>query len=308
MKMNGSILILGVLLVAAITSPVPAQEYKRDSLPDWVNSDQDDYYPVWHPSGDTLYFVSNRKDREGITRPRVRYATYNGRMFDTTRLYPIDMRDRSAGAVAIDQRGLMIIAATLGFNDRGHGELWESVHYEKGKRMIERLDGETSSSRWERDPSLTVDGSTLFFASNGFGVPMTGRERYSDIFISRQQPNGKWGEPVNLGPNVNTDAPERLPSISAFGNILYFTRVHNGVLTLYKSLRTGESDTSWSIAEQLLPMFNDGLDVLGFAPHPSGAFVIISARRKDHGYDLYRIDLTKDDNKIPLERERPKKD
>ena len=75
-----------------------------------------------------------------------------------------------------------------------------------------------SSSR-ECGPSISSDGSTLFFESDRPG----GHSFYKDIWMTtRATKDGGWSEPVNLGPMVNTWEEELRPSISADGRTLYF--------------------------------------------------------------------------------------
>jgi len=75
-----------------------------------------------------------------------------------------------------------------------------------------------NSSSIDWSPSISADGLTLYFASNrpgGFGD--------SDLYVAtRKTSNHDWGEPANLGPAVNSSAPENDPSISTDGLSLYF--------------------------------------------------------------------------------------
>lgn len=65
-----------------------------------------------------------------------------------------------------------------------------------------------NSAGQEVDPTLSADGRLLFFSSNRPG----GHGRL-DIYVSRRNPNDDlaWGDPVNLGPRVNTPAGDRGP-------------------------------------------------------------------------------------------------
>ena len=56
-----------------------------------------------------------------------------------------------------------------------------------------------NTSRVEESPFLHPDGMTLYFSSDGH--PGFGR---LDVFVSRRQDDGSWGEPVNLGPGINS--------------------------------------------------------------------------------------------------------
>lgn len=75
-----------------------------------------------------------------------------------------------------------------------------------------------------KNPSVSSDGKTLYFASDmpgGFGL--------FDIYRSTINDDGTLGEPVNLGQKVNTQGQEMFPFISS-NNTLYFSS--NGHLGL----------------------------------------------------------------------------
>jgi outer membrane protein OmpA-like peptidoglycan-associated protein len=75
-----------------------------------------------------------------------------------------------------------------------------------------------NSDQWESQPCLSPDKKDLYFASRRFGG-LGG----SDIYVSHLQPDGKWGEPQNLGPEINTTGDEQCPFIHADNQTLYFT-------------------------------------------------------------------------------------
>ncbi|RYG45645.1 MAG: flagellar motor protein MotB, partial [Chitinophagaceae bacterium] len=62
------------------------------------------------------------------------------------------------------------------------------------------------------------DKRDLYFASRRFGG-FGG----CDIYVCHLLPNGKWSEPENLGPTVNTPGDEQCPFIHADNQTLYFT-------------------------------------------------------------------------------------
>ncbi|CCB68564.1 OmpA family protein [Flavobacterium branchiophilum] len=64
--------------------------------------------------------------------------------------------------------------------------------------------------------SLSKDGKTLYFTSN-----MPGSKGDSDIWKVAIKPDGSYGTPENMGPNVNTEGKEQFPFVSD-DNILYF--------------------------------------------------------------------------------------
>ena len=75
-----------------------------------------------------------------------------------------------------------------------------------------------NSAQADGSPRISADGLELYFNSNrpgGFGG--------QDIWVAtRPTVNVEWGEPVNLGPIVNSSANEIAPTMSADGLELYF--------------------------------------------------------------------------------------
>lgn len=69
----------------------------------------------------------------------------------------------------------------------------------------------------EQAPFIHADGQTLYFMSNGH--PGMGG---FDLFLSRRQPDGSWGEPENLGFPVNSEGNEGALAISLDGKTAYF--------------------------------------------------------------------------------------
>ena len=80
---------------------------------------------------------------------------------------------------------------------------------------------ETVLSTPERDAQMTLkkSGLEIIFTSNREGS-LGGLDLWRSTRGSR---GGSWNPPVNLGPEVNTEASERGPSLAGGGTRLYFT-------------------------------------------------------------------------------------
>lgn len=95
-------------------------------------------------------------------------------------------------------------------------------------------------------PSVSQDGRRLYFASNrsdGFGG--------WDIYVSTLI-NGKWSDPINLGPKVNTAKNEVFPFIHPDGKVYFSSNGRQqgvGNLDIFYTLKT---DTGW-LKPHLLP-------------------------------------------------------
>ena len=90
----------------------------------------------------------------------------------------------------------------------------------------------TSDQYNTEHPTLSEDGSTLYFASD-----MPGSVGSFDIYSVPVNEDGSFGQPVNLGANVNTIDREQFPYVDEEG-VLYFSsngRMGFGNLDIYKS-------------------------------------------------------------------------
>jgi hypothetical protein len=85
------------------------------------------------------------------------------------------------------------------------------------------LRGEITSNFMNSDPFVDPEEAYLLFASpdrpDGYGIV--------DLYISFKQRDGSWGEPINLGNEVNTEYFERFPSVSRDGKYLFFIRCND---------------------------------------------------------------------------------
>ncbi|UCD29865.1 MAG: PD40 domain-containing protein [Planctomycetota bacterium] len=115
-----------------------------------------------------------------------------------------------------------------------------------------------NSSYADNSPGISADGLLLFFGSNrpgGFGE--------MDIWAAkRPTTNDPWGDPVNLGPPINTSYNETDVCISADGSELYFSSDRpggSGGADLWVARRSTVED-GWSMPVNLGPTLNTSFD------------------------------------------------
>ena len=106
-------------------------------------------------------------------------------------------------------------------------------------------------------PSINVDDTVIYFTSNrpgGFG----------GMDLWKVEGSGdSWGEPVNLGANINTSGHELFPQIHADGTLFFSSFGHNsmGGLDIFFSK---EDAGVFATPVNLGPKFNSSADDLGF--------------------------------------------
>ncbi len=117
-------------------------------------------------------------------------------------------------------------------------------------------------------PSLSEDGLTLYFASDlpaGYGG--------MDIWkVTRGGESDNFGEPINLGPQINTSGNEMFPFSHANGTLYFSSDGHPGIggLDIFKAT---PADNSWLVENAGQPLNS-----------PADDFSIIFERDNDRGY------------------------
>jgi outer membrane protein OmpA-like peptidoglycan-associated protein/Tfp pilus assembly protein PilF len=124
-----------------------------------------------------------------------------------------------------DGKDLYFVRGHVGKNHmRENGHIYVSHLSDDGQFMPPvKLNDNINSPGSEESVFIHPDNMTLYFASNGH-VGMGGL----DIYMSRRQPNGDWGEAVNLGYPINTCIDENSFLVDPTGKIAYFSSERPG--------------------------------------------------------------------------------
>ncbi len=126
---------------------------------------------------------------------------------------------QNEGAQNISQDGELLVFTGCNRPDGfGSCDIYFSYRTPDGWSEAFNAGGKINSDQWESQPCLSPDKREIYFASKRLGGYGS-----IDIYVSRLQANGKWGEPENLGPDVNTKGDESCPFIHADNQTLYFT-------------------------------------------------------------------------------------
>lgn len=100
----------------------------------------------------------------------------------------------------------------------------------------------------DSDPVVSLDGQSLVFSSNRPGT--AGAYPLNDLWIVHRTADG-WGEPVNLGSNVNSPGNELYASLDAAGNLYFASDRDRGQWDIYRSAR--RADGSYAPAQSIGP-------------------------------------------------------
>lgn len=158
------------------------------------------------------------------------------------------------------------------------GEEWSD------ERPFEHNDPAWSSSH----PCISPDGTTLFFVSD-----KPGGAGATDIWYCTRNSSGGWGDPVCMGPRVNTVGRELFPFIDAQGHLFFSSDGRNGLGGLDIFVCRVSDEGLVSKARNLGAPVNSANDDLAFVMRDDRQHGYITSDRPGGvgGDDLYAVSL-----------------
>ncbi len=254
---------------------------------------------------DSLLFFTRRYEAEGFAV----HGRYNEHFFISTRdsvgwqqaqqLHTHWQRTDNMGALSISADGLTMFFAACGWPE-GYGscDLYTSQFDGINWSLPRNLGSHINTGSWESQPSISADGTELYFVSR-----RPGGQGGSDIWLSHRLENGSWSRPVNLGDQINTPGNEMAPYIHPDGMTLYFSsdgHIGLGGADLFLSRR--DETGRWQEPINLGYPINTPDDEINIIVSTRGDIAYMSAVR-DEGYgsfDIYTFELAHDLSAKPV--------
>jgi outer membrane protein OmpA-like peptidoglycan-associated protein/tetratricopeptide (TPR) repeat protein len=255
-----------------------------------INSNESEYFPSLTIDGSEMVFTR----RLGSFNEDFFYSHNNSDQWDKAKPMEGNVNtEQNEGAQNISQDGQWLVFTGCNRRDGfGSCDIYISYHENNGWSEALNLGGHINSADWESQPCLSPDKRDLYFASRrpgGYGG--------SDIYVSHLLANGKWSDPENLGPDVNSSGDEQCPFIHADNQTLYFTSNYwpgYGDDDLF-FIRKGPND-SWSKPENLgYPVNTINKEGTLFIT-ANGRTAYYASDRNDSkgGLDIYSFELRED--------------
>jgi outer membrane protein OmpA-like peptidoglycan-associated protein len=251
-----------------------------------INTAADEYSPIATADVKTLIFTRQINGNEDFYQADHQDNKWQTATYLSDR---INTPNNNEGSQSISQDGKYLFFTGCNRPD-GLGRCDIYISQKKGDEWGKPFDlsPPINTSGWESQPSISADGRTLYFVSNRAG----GYGGY-DIWKSVLTDKG-WGQPENLGPNINTAFNEQSPYIHADDNTLYFCSngwPGMGNQDLFVS-RLG-TDGKWQKPENLGYPINSNKDetALTLTADGSTAFFASNNLKGFGGFDIYTFEV-----------------
>lgn len=279
-----------------------------------INSPENDFGPIISADGNYLFFTSERNGGFGgqdfWMSQRVggdwQPAVNMGAILNTK-------QNEGPDTFSVDKRTLYFTGC-----DRDDGKGKCDIYYtqvtDQGvwSKPV-NLGSPINTEYDEANASLSADGRFLFFASvrpGNMGGQLSYKQKVTkvneegatteeeveeknwDIWVSEWNGDG-WGEPRNLGPNINTPMTEQVAFIHSGGETLYFSSNGRGGYGGFDIFMSKLENGMWTLAQNLGPTVNTKFHETYFTVPGSGDLAYMSAWRSDGlgKLDIYTVPI-----------------
>jgi tetratricopeptide (TPR) repeat protein len=258
-----------------------------------INSSFDDYYPFVNENESYIQFNSKRnkfsvEEISGQFKSNVYISNVSLGKYQKAKLLSEKINTEAEVEEIVGMNSIGSKSIIYKEDYVLGGELYLADFNQKSVTSIKQLGNTIISKYAEIAACISDDNQKLFFASDrpgGYGGV--------DLYLCQRLPNGKWSEPNNLGPYVNTYMDEDFPSISADGKTLYFSSKGHSSMGGYDIFRAkwDVKKSKFSFVQNMGYPINTPEDNLNFRLAADNRFAYVSAVRKEGygGLDIYRI-------------------
>jgi outer membrane protein OmpA-like peptidoglycan-associated protein len=269
-----------------------------------INTDFPEYGPSLDPTGMMMFFTSRRTEKRPVTGLDYEqnedlffaHRDLNNYSWSTVKkLPPIINSGYNEGSASVSKDGKQLFFSRCNAPD-GFGicDIYSadiSIDPENGSvsaTNVQNLGPNVNSISWDSHPCISADGQALFFASNrdgGFGR--------TDIYVTKLQPDGRWGKAENLGPIINTLVDEVSPYLHTATQTLYFSSkgqiLNFGGFDIFKS----RWFDGWEEPRSVGPLVNTERDEYYFAIDQRGdtLFYAKDTLTDPQDFDLYSFSM-----------------
>lgn len=260
-----------------------------------INTSKNEYWPAISVNDSIFYFTRLINDNPSMAFERILFSKKEEERWSVARELNLGSADlENEGSICFSANGEWLFFTACGRQD-GYGSC--DIYYSQkinGDWTKPRNAGSTlNTSFWEAQPSISADGSTLFFSSNRKGS--IGKK---DIWISKIRYSKDreiyFSPPVNIGNSINTIENDYSPFIHADNKTLYFASdgwIGLGGADLFFSKNVNES---WELAINMGFPINSRFEDDGLVVTPTANLAIFSSNRLESYFnskDLFQLNL-----------------
>lgn len=246
-----------------------------------INTKFSEFSPAYASNDYTeLLFTSSRKGTTGGKTSAVTGESFTDIFFTTRDVKGVwsnpssvgdninTQYDEGAASLTSDFNTMFFTRCKVSKRDKLGCQIFSAKRVEQGWLTPDEIKI-ASDSMIVAHPAISADGTTLYFASNipgGFGG--------LDIWkVTRASAGDEWGEPINLGGEINSPGNEMFPYVHADGTLYFSSDGHPGMggLDIFKA--KSQENGAWIVENMRYPINS-----------PADDFGVVFEREREAGY------------------------
>lgn len=269
-----------------------------------INTLYPDYSPVISADESVMYFTSRRDNTLGGKKSSLdekyfediyRGGVSNNVWGNTASLGDVVNTESNDATINLSPDGQRLLIYK---DTRGGGDIYESVL--KGTEWTKPtpLGNSVNTKFYETHASYSFDGRILYFVSNKPDGSYGGK----DIYYCYINDKGELGQPINIGPDINTQFDEDGVYAHPDGKTLYFASQGHSSMGGYDIYKATFEDGRWGKPVNLGYPINSADDDVFFVVSADSRHAYFSSFKND-GFgekDIYRITFLGDEKKFIL--------
>lgn len=268
----------------ALANPVP---FEPKNLGQNINSDDREYFPSITLDDELVYTVQigqGQLGQEDLYRSQCTEEGWEERQ-------PIvgvnTAENEGAQSISADGK-LLVFTVCNRKEDYGSCDLYFSKKVKGRWTRPKNIGAPINSKNWESQPTIAPNSDAIYFVRGGARGQGT-----KDLFVSRLQADGTWGEPENVS-ELNTPYDESSPSLHPDGKTLYFSsNGHPGMGGFDLFVSRLQENGKWGLPVNLGYPINTEKQEEALAVNRKGNLAYLASDRLG-GYgsmDLYSFEL-----------------
>jgi outer membrane protein OmpA-like peptidoglycan-associated protein/Tfp pilus assembly protein PilF len=183
-----------------------------------INTDDNEGAQCVSADGKVLYFTGCNRPN-GLGSCDVFFSKFQNGKWSAPKGFAAINTEHWDSQPSVSADGKTVYFASNRPGGLGGIDIWY-IRFENGKWSEAKNMGKPVNTPYDdQTPYIHPDGQTLYFTSEGH--PSMGGK---DLYLSRMNEDGTWGEPMNLGYPINTKDNEGTLSVSLDGRTAYFGR------------------------------------------------------------------------------------
>ncbi|MCK5136176.1 MAG: PD40 domain-containing protein [Bacteroidales bacterium] len=201
-----------------------------------INTPDNDYSGVISANGKMMVWVNSKAFYEAVYMTTRKERDWTLPVLITPQI--VSDGDLYPSGLSADGTNMLLVKR----QKKGNSDIWYSQYDGLLWSPAQPLHGEVNTNSNEDHASFDPEGNRIYFSSD-----RRGGVGGLDIYYSDRQPDGQWGDPVNMGEQINTKKDETSAYISPNGSRFIFSSQGHFNMGGFDIFRCEiQEDNSWS--------------------------------------------------------------